>query len=57
MGQRAVEMYCDLKGLQTLGCGLIQTDILVQAEIRDLVILDLSVHGQHGIALIELTYP
>jgi hypothetical protein len=32
-------------------------DVMVQAQRRDLVILDRSVHGRHRIALVKLTYP
>jgi hypothetical protein len=52
-----VELYCDLDGLQALGGGLIPADIMVQAQRQDLVIVDLSVHGRHRIALVELTCP
>jgi hypothetical protein len=57
VGKRIVELYCDLDGLQTLGGGSFPADVMVQAQKPDLVIIDRSVHGRHGIALVELTYP
>jgi hypothetical protein len=57
VGKSTVELYCDLDGLQAPGGGSILADILVQAQRPDLVILDRSVHGRHGIALVELTCP
>jgi hypothetical protein len=53
----AVELYCDLDGLQAPGGKLITPDIMVQAQRPDLVILNRSVHGRHRIALVELTRP
>jgi hypothetical protein len=57
VGMRAVELYCDLDGLQAPGAGLIPTDVMVQAPRPDLVIINRSVHGRHRIALVELTFP
>jgi DNA-binding NarL/FixJ family response regulator len=50
-----VELYCDLDCLQAPGGGSIPADVMVQAQRPDLVIVDLSVHGKHGIALVEQT--
>jgi hypothetical protein len=44
-----------LDGLQAPGGGSIPADIMVQAQRPDLVIIDWSVHGRHGIALVKLT--
>jgi hypothetical protein len=57
VGQSTVELYCDLEGLQAPGGGSIPTNILAQAQRPDLVILDWSEHGQHRMALVELTCP
>jgi hypothetical protein len=57
VGKITVELYCDLDGLQVPGGGLIPTDIMVQVQRPDLVILDRSVYGRHRISLVELTCP
>jgi hypothetical protein len=58
VGKSTVELYCDLDGLLALGGRSIPTDIMVQAQRQDLVIVDRSVHGRHGrIALVKLTCP
>jgi hypothetical protein len=57
VGKNTIELYCDLDGLQAPGGGSIPANIMVQAERPDLVIVDRSVHGRHGIALVELTCP
>ena len=57
VGKSAVELYCDLEGLQAPGGGSIPADIMTQAQRPDLVILDRSVPGRHRIALVELTCP
>jgi hypothetical protein len=57
VGKSTVELYCDLDGLQAPGGGSIPTDVMVQAQRPDLVIVYRSVHGRHRIALVELTCP
>jgi hypothetical protein len=57
VGKSTVELYCDLDGLQAPGGGSIPADVMVQAHRQDLVIIDLSVHGRHRIALVELPCP
>jgi hypothetical protein len=57
VGKSTVELYCDLDGRQAPGGGSILTDVMVQAQRQDLVIIDRSVHGRHRIALVELTCP
>jgi hypothetical protein len=57
VGKSTVELYCVLNGLQAPGGGSIPADVMVQAQRPDLVIIDLSVHGRHRIALVELTCP
>jgi hypothetical protein len=57
VGKSTVELYCDLDGLQAPSGRSIPADVMVQAQIPDLVILDRSVHGRHRIALVELTCP
>jgi hypothetical protein len=53
----AVEVYCDLEGLQAPGGGSIPASVMAQTQRPDLVILDRSVHGRHRISLVELTCP
>jgi hypothetical protein len=57
VGKSAVELYCDLEGLQAPGGGSIPADVMVQAQRPDLVIIAQLVHGRHRIALVELTCP
>jgi hypothetical protein len=57
VGKSAVELYCDLDGMQASGGGSIPADVLVQAQRPDLVILDWLVHGRNRIALVKLTCP
>jgi hypothetical protein len=57
VGKSTVELYCDLDGLQAPGGRSIPTDVMVQAQRPDLVILDQSVHGRYRIALVELSCP
>ena len=42
MGKSTVELYCDLDGLQAPGGGSIPAEIMVQAQIPDLVNLGRS---------------
>jgi hypothetical protein len=55
--KNTVELYSDLDGLQAPGSRSIPADVIVQAQIQDLVNLDRSVHGRHRITLVELTCP
>jgi hypothetical protein len=57
VGKSTVELYCDLDGLQAPGGGSIPTDVMVQAQRPDLVIVDWSVYGRFRIALVKLTCP
>jgi hypothetical protein len=57
VGKSTVELYCDLDGLQAPGGGSILADIMVQAQRRDLVIIDRSENGRHRIASVDLTCP
>jgi hypothetical protein len=57
VGKSKVELYCDLDELQVPGGGSIPADVMVQAQRPNLVILNRSVHGRHGIALVELICP
>jgi hypothetical protein len=50
-------VYCNLKGLQAPGGGLIPASVMAQTQRPDLVILDRSVNGCHRISLVELTCP
>jgi hypothetical protein len=57
VGKSMVKLYCDLDGLQAPGGGSISTDVMVQVQKPNLVIVDWSVHGRHKIALVEMTCP
>jgi hypothetical protein len=57
VGKGAVELYCDLDGLQAPGGRSIPGDVMLQAQRTDLVIVDQSVYGRFRIALVKLTCP
>jgi hypothetical protein len=57
VSKSTVELYCDLDGLHTQDGRSILSDVIVQAQRLDHVILERPVHGRHRIALVELTCP
>jgi hypothetical protein len=52
-----VEVYCNLKGLQSPGGKSIPALVMAQTQRPDMVILDRLEHGWLRISLVELTCP